>query len=114
MGDLYFRLRQLDFDGNFCYSNTVYLNICDHSKDIMIYPNPGTSRITINLNSSNIFSFRYDILTYTGEIIYSEKIPPSNLTNGTFEINLQFLPKGNYILFTDVNGKGNGTKIVIQ
>ena len=52
--------------------------------------------------------------TYTGEIIYSEKIPPSNLTNGTFEINLQFLPKGNYILFTDVNGKGNGTKIVIQ
>ncbi len=113
-GILYFRLKQIDFDGNFWYSNIISIDVFNSTYDVLILPNPSTGKITISLPSNEIIKGYYTVYSYTGEIVSSGKITPSNLSKKSLVINLQFLSKGNYILYTYINGKTNGTKIVIQ
>jgi hypothetical protein len=48
-GELYYRLKQVDFDGKFEYSNIVAVNFDKSLIDKWnIFPNPGTSKIIIN------------------------------------------------------------------
>lgn len=52
----YYRLKQIDFDGEFSYSNIVAIHI-DKDDDIHIYPNPIKQGQLINIKSENTTGF---------------------------------------------------------
>ncbi|WP_221393622.1 T9SS type A sorting domain-containing protein [Dyadobacter sp. NIV53] len=81
----FYRLKQLDYNGNVSYSRIIRINSAQDSFNV--YPNPATISVTIDAphTSRNI-----KILNLNGQIIYdlpakpSQTISTSNLQSGTY------------------------------
>lgn len=67
----YYRLRQIDQDGEFSYSTIITIKNNAHKVSINIYPNPTTSNITIDLGKN------YDNVTVVISDIHGKKISES-------------------------------------
>jgi cephalosporin-C deacetylase-like acetyl esterase len=86
----YYRLRQIDLNGDFKYSNIVSL-IRDKNKDVLIYPNPAADILTIKMENSDNSTIKiYDIL---GKVVLFDHTK----TNET-QLNISALAKGNYCI----------------
>jgi hypothetical protein len=106
--DAYYRLKQIDFDGTFAYSNIVFVK--GNEGTIKIYPNPSSENISIELGdwkSSDISSF--EIQGLQGKTLSKGNLKASKTT-----LNINHLPKGMYLLQVLENGKKTTQKIVIQ
>lgn len=82
-GKNYYRLRSVDYDGSYEYSNVVFVNWSNGS-GIKVYPNPtvdGTVKIELNDNIATPTGVT--LLDQMGHIVYR-----SELTTVTSEINL--------------------------
>lgn len=86
-GVIYYRLKQIDFDGRFEYSPTRSLTIENKlSSKISWYPNPATNLITILSEQTQLVEI-YDItgkLTYNTSTNLNNVIDLSDLNNGTY------------------------------
>jgi len=105
----YYRLKQVDQNGNYSYSKLVSVDRKTIS-EITVYPNPsqdGVFFITTDYfsNSSNFF----ELLDYSGRKILEQKIQ-SNKT----VLDLSANGKGMYILRSTINGKTNSKKVVFN
>ncbi len=87
----YYRLRQIDFNGDFKYSNIISL-IRNKNKEIIIYPNPALDLLTIKIdnNTDNSDIKIYDIL---GKIVLTNTTNTNETT-----LNISHLAKGNYFI----------------
>jgi surface protein len=106
--DAYYRLKQIDFDGTFAYSNIVFVK--GGEGKIKIYPNPTSENISIELGdwkSSDVSSFEIQDLQ-------GKTLSKGNLKASKTSINIESLPKGMYLLQVLENGKKTTQKIVIQ
>lgn len=80
----YFRLRQVDYDGQFEYSPLLYVSLVHSSIDaINIYPNPTHSYITLDGLQSEIYDVQ--VVDMTGKIILNSR--NINLTQSEMLIN---------------------------
>ncbi|MCX6148220.1 MAG: T9SS type A sorting domain-containing protein [Candidatus Kapabacteria bacterium] len=70
-----------------------------HQPPIIIYPNPVTKELTVTLSESNNTIINYRIINSTGQIIQNMtsfiqnntlKVNVSNITNGSYILNLQY------------------------
>ncbi|WP_207435392.1 T9SS type A sorting domain-containing protein [Sabulibacter ruber] len=104
---LYYRIKQLDFDGKFEYSKTIAVNRKDEpAKQIVsVSPNPFRSSLTLRLNSfkkgKGVQLWLFDM---NGREMYKMEIP-DNIDN---EIKLEHLSKfkpGVYLLRVTLDGK---------
>ena len=94
----YYRLKQLDFDGSFEYSEIRTLNYTKKNT-VQLYPNPASDVITIQTPNSNARS--YTICDVQGSIVMEGSI----LSNNT-EIELSELNSGVYFVYVlDKNAK---------
>lgn len=100
---IYYRLKQIDFDGEFTYSNirTIYLDC--NPKRIEVYPNPATTSFVINASTSG----KYFIENTTGAIIKQGDFYDSTTVDVTG------LPRGMYIIHFDT-GETIAQKIIIE
>ena len=93
----YYRLKQVDIDGNYSYSDVVAIDCSSDKKGINIYPNPTESTIFCsfyeNKNSSLTFQWR-DIL---GKVI-KEEIHDVIKGFNTVQSDVSDLAKGIYFL----------------
>lgn len=91
----YYRLKQVDFDGEYEYSNIVFINALDYSNNSLhIFPNPASNRITINCNlegDNNIEFFNVN-----GQIVQSVTQISQNGNQYTYDISN--LIKGIYFI----------------
>ncbi len=87
VGMNYYRLQQVDFNGEFEYSNIVSIEI--KNKKIKVYPSLTFSNITIHGITENV---SIEIYSSLGKLIQVEK------TNQDQEINVTHLSKGLYII----------------
>lgn len=86
----YYRLKQVDFNGEYSYSNTI-VNKCEN-KNFDIYPNPATNRLNINLDfTENITLTKAIIYNSIGQIV-TEELLISKLNT----INIEHLDNGLY------------------
>ena len=105
-GKNYYRIKQIDFDGKFSYSNTQLVYFLQ-SEDIHIYPNPTTGQITLEGELEEIRQIQlYNSLGQ--EVSSSINIKESN----SFQVMLDLtnLVDGIYLLKT----KNNFNKIYIK
>ena len=66
----YYRLKQTDFDGQFEYTEIIAVKCDNKILEVMIYPNPVTNELTIEM-PGNTGSVNYEIINSTGAVIYN-------------------------------------------
>ncbi len=109
-GDSYYRLKQVDFNGNFEYSNVEKVNF--ESLDYSIYPNP--TKDVINISLTNSENYKLQLLNAVGQVININNL--TSTTSNAISVNVKSLPKGIYYLeISDKNeDKLKTAKIIIQ
>jgi hypothetical protein len=92
----YYRLKQVDLDGNFIFSSTIRLDV--KKFDWSIAGNPITSNSWVQLNLAKTSTVAVQIITIDGKII--KTITRGTLTGGAYSIplNLGNAPAGIYII----------------
>jgi hypothetical protein len=106
----YYRLKQIDYDGHYTYSNIISAEcMFGNSNNINLYPNPANRIVTIAVNNSLIGS-EYTISNDMGQTITSGIID-----NDLTHINIQELKTGVYILvIKTINGEIYNKKLVVN
>lgn len=101
----YYRLKQIDFDGSFEFSNMVAIEVENRISKLKIFPNP-----TIGLlNFSKPLKGKIIVRNILGQIVW-QKYEENDIS----KINLSQLSEGTYLLeFLDQNQKLNTIKFIL-
>ncbi|MBK0382263.1 T9SS type A sorting domain-containing protein [Pedobacter sp. SD-b] len=106
IGALYYRLKMIDNDGTFTYSNIVAIN--NKSKNetsFSFYPNPAIDYLNVNLISKEASTATLSVYDLSGKLI-RESIHSFNIGNNTVRVNTSDLQSGSYLLrITDNKSK---------
>ena len=97
-----------EFDSCFPDSNTVSNSMFDSKKDIEIFPNPASDKITIHSPNSRIFEV--EIYDLTGTCLYRNLNPGLN----RLDLKTDNLPKGMNVLKVRDEQDKSSHKIIIQ
>lgn len=91
--EVYYRLKQVDFDGKFEYSNILTLKNKNALSSFSLFPNPTNKILNINvgLNEREILSFK--IFSINGSILFESKLNRGNNT-----INVESYKSGSYFI----------------
>lgn len=105
-GNNYYRLKQVDKDGKFSYSQVVLLkgNKANGISISAIYPNPAKDNVSIVFNTEFAAKVNIAIVDIAGKVVQQKQTSlSSGQTNYTTDIST--LKAGNYIVkISDVNG----------
>lgn len=94
----YYRLKLLDLDGSYSYSNIKSASIFGKNS-AYIYPNPTSGFLNLNINSNTADNMSFDVINISGKVILNKNL---RLVEGenSIEINISDFPVGVYsILF---------------
>lgn len=98
-GKNYYRLKLLDKDGRFQYSNIFLINVTIKGINITsIYPGPFVDKINVSVSSEVRTAGNVKLFDYNGNILSNREIV---LNKGVTDIvieNLDKLPRGSYII----------------
>lgn len=105
---LYYRIKQVDQNGQFTYSQTIRLQKQTSGNTVLLYPNPVGDRINLSVNIPAGQSVRVRIFDNSGTLI---RVASFNLAAGTssFYIDAAGLAKGVYYL--EMQSEGLNKKI---
>ena len=95
-GAAYYRLKQVDFDGSYCYSDIIYINP-EIINDLKISQKPTANSLNFCITGAEDASINVYIIDELGRERYSTKYGIIQGQN-RFSINTSFLPGGFYIL----------------
>jgi hypothetical protein len=71
---LYYRLKQVDFDGNYQFSRVAMVHLDKTVKDITIYPNPVLTSMFVEINSSTRTNLSIQLIDVQGKELFSQFI----------------------------------------
>jgi len=96
----YYRLKQVDFDGQFEYFETKYI-LCEDdktTKEIKVFPNPTEGDIFVGLKNNNVEEATFLIVDNTGRAIFTVNV---NLTDAytVYPLNMSDIQSGTYTLY---------------
>lgn len=104
----YYRLKQVDKDGKFTYSNIISVDFSSNAGTFGVYPNPANNTINITFPSINKTS---DIILYdaSGKEVVHEQLA---LNINSKQINVSKMPAGVYNVVLVQDGKQQTIKVV--
>jgi hypothetical protein len=108
-GNLYYRIKEIDIDGAYVYSNIVLLHNKSNFTSFVIFPNPANNYISI--------SSPYNVNGQTQLTLYDavgKKLTSLLMTGATAEINTTHLPDGAYLLKIATNGDITTHKVLVM
>jgi Secretion system C-terminal sorting domain len=74
LGDNYYRLKMVNANKDFIYSNVILLKKINEQTTVIVYPNPAADQISILINSDNDKQQAdIEIVNANGSIVYSKK-----------------------------------------
>lgn len=111
----YYRLKIVDKDATFRYSNLVAINSDKNTKFKVnkIFPNPANTDIYMSVDIPTDTEIEYQILDVTGRVVAQNK---QSVSMGTIllSVNLEKLSKGIYYLKFDCNNETKVEKFSLQ
>ncbi|MFN3444689.1 MAG: T9SS type A sorting domain-containing protein, partial [Bacteroidia bacterium] len=112
---LYYRLKQMDNDGKFEYSQVVtVVNDNDLSSSIVTYPNPFSDKLSINIKGVKAGNANIQVLDISGRLIISfDRAIEDGSQTLTLE-GLSGLSHGVYFVRVDASGISEVVKMVKQ
>ncbi len=108
MSHLYYRLKQIDFNGKCDYSKTEVIELDKEHTGYSVYPNPTAGSISL----SGATGTQVQVLNIHGEPLYE-----CVLNESTRLLDMrQFGTKGGiyFISFIDASGKAEVKKVIVQ
>lgn len=91
-GILYYRLRQVDYDGQSEIHKTISTEIS--VDDFIMFPNPAREYISLSFKNTDLIPEKIEIMNYTGELIQTDMVKE----NGIYSFDMKYLPKGIYFI----------------
>lgn len=97
-GGSYFRLKQIDYNGDFETFDPVYVN-CEKKvkNEVKIYPNPAIDYANVEISSSDDMEVLLTLFSNSGQILLSQTVQLSTGVN-TVKLDITSLPVGAYHL----------------
>ena len=98
-GNNYYRLKQIDNDGKVSYSPVVLLK-GDKANTLtltMVYPNPAKDKLNVVIASPKADQLTLIVSDVAGKIVRHQKVN-AVVGDNNFEVNVQSLTSGNYII----------------
>jgi len=110
----FYRLKQIDFNGHFSYSNIIYVeSICELSPEITIYPNPSSGIFSLELLLPPQSQLQIIIYNELGqEIKHTETINTEESKTFKTDLNISEFPDGVYHIKTIINSKTINSRII--
>lgn len=108
---LFYRLRMVDIDGTYKYSNIVAVTLPFITGKITVSPNPVVNEVKVMVASPEQGNIQWKLIDNVGRILLKGSEQVSKGTN-TFNINMNRLPAGTYYL--NLTGAGNDQKVKMQ
>lgn len=108
---VYYRLKMIDKDKSFEYSDIRNIENTILQTEWTIYPNPSTGNINIVSSQQNIEHYLIKITDFTGKVIYQIN---ETLLSNKIGLNLSHLPTGIYWLQVGDNTQIHTEKIVLN
>lgn len=110
---VYYRLKQIDFDGTISYSQIIRINLNGESKNsIAVFPNPFTNEFNISFVSNVEGYIAYDILDIQGKVIVSKSDLVMQGSNTIVIDNCNNINNGIYFVRMNINGETQVMKLV--
>ena len=108
-GNLYYRIKEIDIDGAYTYSDIALLRSKTNSSGVIVYPNPANNVLIIDrqINGTG----------HTKIVLYDatwKRITSFTMTANSHELNTDLLPDGIYILKIENNGSISNQKVMIM
>jgi hypothetical protein len=94
---LYYRLKQVDFDGVFQYTNTVTITLKASKNLIRAFPNPASHTLFIRFPFSVNHPVTIELFDFHGKEIRKKTFPPDP-SNNLIQLDVEDLPEGAYYL----------------
>ncbi|RZK28989.1 MAG: T9SS type A sorting domain-containing protein [Hymenobacter sp.] len=94
-GNSFYRIKQIDINGNFAYSNTLLVRGYNTKESIWLSPNPASAATTLSCYVANRSTATVKILSTLGQVLY-EKPYPLNAGSNQFTLPLSAFAKGMY------------------
>jgi hypothetical protein len=108
---LYYRLKQVDRDGKFSYSNIATVSLKNGKESINVYPNPFSSSFEVTFTTQAVTKATVTVTNIAGKTVHNEIIDAVNGSN-TKAINLDAMQTGMYFVTIDVNGEKKVVKVL--
>jgi hypothetical protein len=114
-GNNYYRIKQIDKNGDFTYSKIITINLLNVAKQWEVYPNPASNETPLFHLKINEDAKLLSIKLYDSS---SKKIIEKNLNNlnkgSDIVINAEVLKAGFYILEVSQNGIKRAEKLIVR
>lgn len=103
-----YRLKMIDIDGKYKYSDRIVLNVKCNGNDVLIYPNPTKDFINISiLNPAVSYAATAKLYNVRGQLVINKTVK-----NGTNKIDIKTLSSGIYYLVIGDAAENKKYKIV--
>lgn len=114
-GVSYYRLKQIDFDGNFTYSQIASINNDDSSMEVNLFPNPSfDGAFNLDITGSENEEILVVLYNANGQMVYSKAIiTTSNQTRVAIETSGE-LPSGIYWVTGTSKNELFRKKLIVQ
>jgi len=96
-GNVYYKLKQIDIDGKFSFSNIVRLSSTDNNGSFKVYPNPVTNNFNVLFTASKTGVANLLIRSTNGQTVYRQSISVIK-GNNSVSINGYQLSSGMYYI----------------
>ena len=94
----YYRLKTVDLDGKFNYSNTLVIRSKNTAVNVSLFPNPAVNSVNITINHSLAQQgFTINLLNHNGQLMARRQIADGTNTN-TLSLDLSNYKTGTYTL----------------
>lgn len=98
-GTSYYRLRQVDFNGDFEYSPTVFVNNVIDGFDVVVAPNPTTiDNLNLIITSDDLSPLNISLYDLAGKKVLERQLTFDDYTNGARIIRDEKMESGLYLL----------------
>jgi len=108
---VYYRLKMMDADGKYTYSNIVTIYLADITGRIVLSPNPAKHETKVMITSSLNGKAKWKLTDNSGRVVMQDVIQ-LNRGNNNFVINLNSLSGGLYYL--NISGAGIDQNMKLQ
>lgn len=107
----YYRLKQVDYDGNTSYSDVVTVYMESSIEQVSVFPTPATSEVTVLLNIKNTGIYTQTVYDMSGKIMQQDEL---NLSAGeqSMKLDIDNWSGGQYIYKLNNNQDQFTTSIV--
>ena len=110
----YYRIKQVDLDGKFTYSNIAAVNFAKDNSMMVLYPNPTKDVLNIEYTSERAGKLELQVIDSKGAVMIKQNMSVSTGRN-LETINVSMLSQGMYILrYQDADGNASFTKFIKQ